>query len=60
MGVGGGGIRVIQLHDIDRALHFYYSCISPTSDHQALDPRVRGPLLCGAPSEDLVRVVSEM
>ena len=60
MGVGGGGIGVIQLHDSDRALYFYYSCISPTSDHQALDPRVWGPLLCGVPSEDLVCIVSEM
>ena len=32
----GGGFRVIQVHYIYCALYFYY--ISPTSDHQALDP----------------------
>ena len=37
------------LGDNPSALHllctyFYYYCISPTSDHQALDPRGWGPL----------------
>ena len=54
-GVGGwGGIGVIHLHYIDCALYFYYYYISPTSDHQASDPRV------GVPSEDLVCILSGM
>ena len=49
-GVGGwGGIGVIQLHYIDCALYFYYYYISPTSDHQASDPRVGGPCSVGFP-----------
>ena len=30
---------MIQAHCISRALYFYYYYISPTTEHQALDPR---------------------
>ena len=32
------GFRMLQVHYIYCALHFYYDEISSTSDHQALDP----------------------
>ena len=35
---------MIKAHYIYCALNFYYYYISPTSDHQALDPRSWGPL----------------
>ena len=40
IGVEGDGFRMIQAHDI----YLYYCYISSTSDHQALGPRVWGPL----------------
>ena len=41
----GDGLGMIQVHYIYCALYFYYYYISSTSDHQALDPRGREPLL---------------
>ena len=41
---GCGWFWIIQVHYIYYALYFYYHYISSTSDHQALDPAVRGPL----------------
>ena len=38
---------MIQAHYIYCALYFYYCCIGSTSDHWALDPRGRGPLVLG-------------
>ena len=35
---------MIQAHYIYCALYFFYYYISYTSDHQALDPRVWGPM----------------
>ena len=45
----GGSVcfRMIQAHDIYYALYFYYYYLSSTSDHQALDPGVWGPLVNG-------------
>ena len=40
----GGGFRMIQVYYIYYALYLYYDYISPTSDHQALDPGGWGPL----------------
>ena len=42
----GDGFRMIQVHFIYCVLYFC-SCISSTSDHQALDPGAWGPLLYG-------------
>ena len=36
--------EMIQIRYICCALYFYYYSISSTSDHQALDPKGRGPL----------------
>lgn len=36
--------RMIQVHYIIVHFYFYYYYISLTSDHQALDPGVWGPL----------------
>ena len=44
---GGDGLGMIQVYYIYCALYSYYYYISSTSDHQALDPRVWGPLLYG-------------
>ena len=44
-GWGGAGLGIIQVHYIYCAVYFYYYYISPTSDHQALDPGGWGPLL---------------
>ena len=41
---GRDGSEVTQGHYIYCALYFYYSYISSTSDHQALDPGAWGPL----------------
>ena len=41
---GGDGFRMIQVHYIYCAFHFYYCDISSTSDHQALESRVWGSL----------------
>ena len=47
LGSSGGwdGLGIIQTHYIYCEFYFYYYYISSTSDHQALDPRVWGPLL---------------
>ena len=37
---------MIPVHYVYYALCSYYYYISPTSDHQALDPGGWGPLLC--------------
>ena len=39
----GGGFGMIQARYIYCALYFCYYYISPTSDHQALDPGGGGP-----------------
>ena len=44
-GGGGGVLGMIQMHYIYCAFHFYYYYISPTSAHQALDPRGWGLLI---------------
>lgn len=46
-GAGGGedGFGKIQAHYIYRALYFYCDYVSSTSDHQAVDPGGREPLL---------------
>ena len=41
----GDVLGMIQGHYIYCALYFYYYYISSTSDHQALDPGGRGPLM---------------
>ena len=41
----GDSFRMIRAHYIHCALYSYYYYISSISDHQALDPRGRGPLL---------------
>ena len=41
----GDGFGMIQAHYMYCALYFYCYYISSTSDHQALDPGCRGPLL---------------
>ena len=41
----GGWVGMIQAHYGYCAFYFYYYYISFTSDYQALDPRVWGPLL---------------
>ena len=43
---GWGGFRMIQSRYIYCALYFYCYYISSISDHQALDFRGWGPLLC--------------
>ena len=43
IGGWGEGFGMIQVHYIYCALYFYYY-IRSTSEHQALDPRVWGPL----------------
>ena len=44
---GGGedGFWMILVHYMYYTLYFYYYYINSTSDHQALDPRVWGPLM---------------
>ena len=42
----GGGFRMIQGQYFYCVFYFYYYYISPTSDHQALDPRDWGALFC--------------
>ena len=44
---GSVGVGVIQVHYTYCALYFRYYYSSSASDHQMLDPRCRGPLLCG-------------
>ena len=41
---GKGGFKMIQTHDMYYTFNFYYYYISPTSNHQALDPGGWGPL----------------
>ena len=41
----GDGFGMIQVHYTYRTLYFYYYYIRSTLDHQALDPRVWGPLV---------------
>jgi len=45
LGWGVDYFRMIQVHYMYLALYFYYYYISPTSDHQMLDPGGWGPLL---------------
>ena len=43
----GDGFGMIQGHNICCTFYFYYYYFSSTSDHQALDPGVWGPLVNG-------------
>ena len=45
VGAGRDGFRMIKVHYVNCALYFHYYYISSTSDHQALDPGGRGPLI---------------
>ena len=41
----GDGFRMIKVCYFYCALYFYYYYISPTTNHETLDPRDWGPLL---------------
>ena len=45
--MGWDGFGMIQAHYIFCVIYFYYYYISSISGHQALDPRVWGPLVYG-------------
>ena len=47
VGSVGDGFMMIEVHYTYCALYFRYYYSSSASDHQMLDPRCRGPLLCG-------------
>ena len=51
---------MIQEHYMYCALYFYYYYISSTSDHQALDPGVWGPMGLGNPGGLLCHVACSL